>query len=58
MTKRDATPGLSRDAIIEAVRRLYYAGVWECSRLSEEAQRGLWEAVRDACGFPPGGSPK
>lgn len=44
------------DKLIEAVRALYYAGVWHCDRPVDEA--ALWEAVRDAAGFEPGHSPE
>jgi len=40
----------------EAIGALYYVGVWHCDRPVNEA--GLWEAVRDAAGFPTGSSPR
>ena len=44
------------EELVEAVRALYYAGVWHCDRPVDED--ALWKAVRDAAGFEPGNSPK
>jgi hypothetical protein len=43
------------DALLNAVRRLYYSAVWHADRDVDEEQ--LWTAVRDAAGFEPGSSP-
>lgn len=43
------------NALLQAVRNLYYAGVWYCDRHVDEV--GLWTAVRDAAGFEKGNSP-
>lgn len=40
----------------DAVRNLYYGAHWTPDRPVDAAER--WTAVRDACGFPKGGSPK
>jgi|SRR6516165_2861701 hypothetical protein len=42
--------------LLEAIRELYYAGVWHCDRPVDEAK--LWTAVRDAAGFEQGKSPR
>lgn len=44
------------EALTEAVRAVYYAGVWSCDRPVDEA--ALWTTLRDAAGFTPGQSPK
>lgn len=43
------------NALVAAVRALYYAAHWTADRPVDEA--GLWEAVRDAAGLEPGTSP-
>lgn len=43
-------------ALLDAVRNLYYAAVWHADRPVDEA--ALWTAVRDAAGLTPGNSPK
>lgn len=48
-------PSPAPQSLLAAVRSLYYAGVWRCDRLVDEA--ALWIAVRDAAGFKVGESP-
>lgn len=42
--------------LVEAVRALYYAGVWKCDRPVDEIK--LWTDVRNAAGFIEGRSPR
>src|SRR5208282_5262680 len=44
------------EVLRDAVRNLYYSAVWHADRPVDEAEK--WTAVRDACGFPKGNSPK
>jgi hypothetical protein len=41
-----------------AVRRLYYAGRWSSPTVDATLATTLWEDVRDAAGFAPGGAPE
>jgi|SRR5579872_1419247 len=56
LTRRLDDAQTYNERLLEAIRALYYAGVWTCDRDVDEA--ALWTAVRDAAGFPPGQSPK
>lgn len=43
------------EVLRDAVRRLYYSAYWISDRSVNAAE--LWSSVRDAAGFPNGGSP-
>jgi hypothetical protein len=49
---------MDTDKVIEAAQALYFAGVWtlQDSALDVEAQKKLWQDMRDALGLKPGAS--
>jgi hypothetical protein len=37
--------------LIEAVRAIYFSGVWTCKDLTESQQAELWENLKNAAGL-------
>jgi hypothetical protein len=45
--------------LVEAASRLYFAGVWQLNGSGDiEAQKKMWESLRDALGLKPSGEAK
>jgi hypothetical protein len=42
--------------LLQAVRAVYYVGTWHCDELEYANEEALWEQLRDAAGFEPGGT--
>ncbi len=45
---------LQRSKLFSAARKLYFAGLWTCPKLSIDEQLDLWESLRDALELPLG----
>ena len=49
---------LKRVTLKQAVKELYFAGLWKCDVLDEAEQVRLWEQLRDAASLKKGTATK
>lgn len=46
------------DPLLDAVKKVYYAGTWSCPDVEHHIANEMWTELRDVAGFEPGGTSK